>query len=156
MGDHQSAECRTGDQGRLEQHDVERERTREPLEADDVGDDRRAGWCIDRPDQRRHPHHCVDREQRRVADEGSDGEQHGGARETDLGHEQDAAPVEPVGDSTARERAGDQRHCLHQSEQADGKRRPSERVDLERDRDQRDLASDQGDELPDEEAAEWT
>ena len=103
MRDHHPADCRPGDEPRVEEHDVERQRSGEPVVADQVRDDRRARRGVDGAEQRRDRDHRIDPEERRVAHERTESEQSRAAPEADLGHEQDAASIESVGDRATGE-----------------------------------------------------
>ena len=65
----------------------------------------------------------------------------------DLVEQQQPAPVEAVGDRAAEEREDDQRRELDRAEQARQERRAGLRVELERQRDERGLGAEPGDEV---------
>ena len=77
MRDHQAADGGARDQCRLEQHDVEGQRSGQAVDPHEVWNDRRASGRIDRPDQRRQRDHGVDGEQWWVTAERPQGEERG-------------------------------------------------------------------------------
>jgi hypothetical protein len=103
VGDHESADRRARDQGGLKQHDVQRERSRQPVHADKVRDDRGTGGSIDGAHQRCQGDHRIDLQERRMADEGAQREQSRAGGEAELGHDQHPAAVEAIGDRAAPE-----------------------------------------------------
>lgn len=148
-GEHGARERR-----RLVVHDLEGERGRVEIPGQQTGrpgpQRRRVQGVRGGPQEREReedPH-------ARLGQEGVHRERDRERRRERVGDHQHPAPLHRVGDGTAHDRQHDERDRLEQGEQTDHRRRPGDRVDVERHGDERDLGSELGDRLADEQPPE--
>ena len=153
-GDDDAAEGRPDDAGDLPEAVVERDRRPQPLRPDERRHHRRPRGPVDgRRARRDRGDDEEDRDRRRPggrADDQAERRQ----RLHELRGEQQATAIHPVGERAAEQGDDDERHELDEPDQTDEERRSGEDEHLVRERDQRHLGPDPGDDPADREQAE--
>jgi len=146
-GDEQAADGRAHHDGRVEQDLAQGHGGREQVAADHVRHGSRPGGRVQGPQGGLGCGGPVDVPQGRVPVERAQEEEPGGPRAADLGHQDQPAPVHPVGHGACGDGEDDERDELDQPDQPHGEGRTGEDVDLEGEGDHGDLRPHRGDEL---------
>ena len=121
--------------------------------ADEARDERVHRGALDRVERRAERFRRVQGPEPRIGERGIRDQQAGDRGEAEVGDDQEQPPIDGVGDRAAEEGDRQQRDERGDAEQADGEGRARQLVDLVRDRDRRQHASEERDGVAEPEAA---
>src|SRR5581483_9612667 len=144
--DDRAGDKRTGEEGALAQRHAEREAGRELLGLDQARDERVARRVVEAHERALGEEDRVDVPYLHRAAVGEQPEREREAEAKRLGRDEQAAPLDAVGEPAAGEREGDQRDGAEKSGEAELRGRVGHLVDLPSDGNGGELAADRGDE----------